>query len=164
MYGGQGLDEKHRSGSTDCASNLQRARKREARRGQTAQRLFGLFRLWAPRTNPSTSQIVQTPPRTSSLSGLFRPSASSIIHCHPTRFGRITHPPQGRLYICSLMLTTFAKASSCSPEYQRRLLTRASCPLAAALPWQGVCQRVKQHSNEDQREAWREVARYITTL
>ena len=29
---------------TNCASNLQRARQREARRGQTGQSLFGLFR------------------------------------------------------------------------------------------------------------------------
>gem|GEM_PF-1866901 len=69
MYGVQGLDENRRCGSkaaaaaqtaerrpqgedfdsikiriTNCASNLQRARQREARRGQTGQSLFGLFR------------------------------------------------------------------------------------------------------------------------
>jgi len=50
MYGVQGLDENRRCGSKAAAAaqtaerRPQGARQREARRGQTGQSLFGLFR------------------------------------------------------------------------------------------------------------------------
>ena len=86
MYGVQGLDENRRCGSkaaaaaqtaerrpqgedfdsikiriTNCASNLQRARQREARRGQTALRLFGFFCPESALNQRTLIPLIQTP-------------------------------------------------------------------------------------------------------